>query len=59
MLNCWYCSRLLYVACTRAQGLLYLSQAAKRRVGGETKKKDLSEFVSAVMKHNEVSLIIA
>ncbi|KAF7976974.1 hypothetical protein HWV62_5051 [Athelia sp. TMB] len=40
--------RLLYVACTRAQGLLYLTHALKRRVGGETKSKNLSEFISAI-----------
>lgn len=48
------CRRLLYVACTRAQGLLYLSHAANRRVGGETKSKGLSEFVSVIVKHNQV-----
>jgi len=40
--------RLLYVACTRAQGLLYLSHAAVRKVAGETKTKKLSEFVSVI-----------
>ncbi|TFK40400.1 P-loop containing nucleoside triphosphate hydrolase protein [Crucibulum laeve] len=44
--------RLLYVACTRAQGLLYLTHAEQRKFGGEAKKKDLSEFVSAVTKQN-------
>ncbi|KZP25249.1 UvrD-helicase-domain-containing protein [Athelia psychrophila] len=43
--------RLLYVACTRAQGLLYLFHALKRRVGGETKGKNLSEFISAISGH--------
>ncbi|KIY44056.1 P-loop containing nucleoside triphosphate hydrolase protein [Fistulina hepatica ATCC 64428] len=47
--------RLLYVACTRAQGLLYLSHAAKRRVAGETKTRDISEFMSALLKENSVS----
>ncbi|KAJ7664695.1 P-loop containing nucleoside triphosphate hydrolase protein [Mycena rosella] len=44
--------RLLYVACTRAQSLLYLLHAAKRKVGGETKTKDLSEFVAAATKEH-------
>ncbi|KAK7061228.1 ATP-depentend DNA [Favolaschia claudopus] len=44
--------RLLYVACTRAQSLLYLSHVTKRKVGGETKTRDLSEFVSAVTKED-------
>ncbi|KAF8518460.1 P-loop containing nucleoside triphosphate hydrolase protein [Gautieria morchelliformis] len=38
--------RLLYVACTRAQGLLYLSHSTYRMTAGNLAKKDLSEFVS-------------
>lgn len=49
--------RLLYVACTRAQGLLYLSHAAKRKVAGETKTKELSEFISAVTKQNQARFL--
>ncbi|KAE9400182.1 UvrD-helicase-domain-containing protein [Gymnopus androsaceus JB14] len=49
--------RLLYVACTRAQSLLYLSHATQRKVGGETKSKDLSVFVSAVIKENPALFI--
>ncbi|KAJ7265966.1 P-loop containing nucleoside triphosphate hydrolase protein [Mycena haematopus] len=44
--------RLLYVACTRAQSLLYLSHVSKRKVGGETKTKDISEFISAATKEH-------
>ncbi|KAJ6516457.1 P-loop containing nucleoside triphosphate hydrolase protein [Mycena sanguinolenta] len=44
--------RLLYVAFTRAQSLLYLSHVSKRKVGGETKTKDVSEFVSAATKEH-------
>ncbi|KAJ7896080.1 P-loop containing nucleoside triphosphate hydrolase protein [Mycena olivaceomarginata] len=44
--------RLLYVACTRAQSLLYLSHVSKRQVGGETKPKDISEFISAATKEH-------
>ncbi|KAF8211704.1 P-loop containing nucleoside triphosphate hydrolase protein [Mycena galopus ATCC 62051] len=44
--------RLLYVACTRAQSLLYLSHVSKRKVGGETKTKEISEFVSAATKEH-------
>ncbi|KAH9939503.1 UvrD-helicase-domain-containing protein [Amylocystis lapponica] len=42
--------RLLYVACTRAQGLLYLSHSSSRMVAGEVKSKDLSEFIWAVIR---------
>ncbi|RDB25802.1 ATP-dependent DNA helicase PcrA [Hypsizygus marmoreus] len=44
--------RLLYVACTRAQGLLYLSHVEKRKVAGDTKSKELSEFISVITKQN-------
>ncbi|KAF9065598.1 P-loop containing nucleoside triphosphate hydrolase protein [Rhodocollybia butyracea] len=44
--------RLLYVACTRAQSLLYLSHATSRKVAGETKTKELSAFVSSVIKED-------
>ncbi|KAK7463908.1 ATP-dependent DNA helicase srs2 [Stygiomarasmius scandens] len=44
--------RLLYVACTRAQSLLYISHVNQRKVAGETKGKELSTFISAVTKQN-------
>ncbi len=47
--------RLLYVACTRAQCLLYLSHAEKRNIAGETKTRTMSPFLSAVRSENEVS----
>ncbi|KAF8656236.1 hypothetical protein AX16_002672 [Volvariella volvacea WC 439] len=37
--------RLLYVACTRAQGFLYLSYVRQRKSAGETKTKELSDFI--------------
>ncbi|GAC76648.1 3'-5' DNA helicase [Moesziomyces antarcticus T-34] len=40
--------RLLYVAMTRAEGVLYLSHATARMQGGETQDKILSNFVAAV-----------
>ncbi|KAM5530408.1 hypothetical protein V8D89_015919 [Ganoderma adspersum] len=40
--------RLLYVACTRAQGLLYLTHATSRMVAGEQKPAELSPFIAAV-----------
>ncbi|KAF5359087.1 hypothetical protein D9756_003438 [Leucocoprinus leucothites] len=46
--------RLLYVACTRAQCLLYLSHAEKRMVAGETKNKALSPFLTTVKQENEL-----
>jgi ATP-dependent exoDNAse (exonuclease V) beta subunit len=51
--------RLLYVACTRAQSLLYLSHVSKRQVGGETKPKDISEFISAATKEHSVGVFRA
>lgn len=48
--------RLLYVACTRAQGLLYMTFAEKRKVAGDTKAKAISEFISAVVKRNLVTV---
>jgi hypothetical protein len=49
-------SRLLYVACTRAQGFLYLTHASSRMAGGETKKRSISTFVSALSKAARVCL---
>ncbi|KAH7915664.1 P-loop containing nucleoside triphosphate hydrolase protein [Hygrophoropsis aurantiaca] len=45
--------RLLYVACTRAQALLYLTHSSKRKFAGDAKRKDLSEFVSAVLQTDQ------
>lgn len=47
--------RLLYVACTRAQCLLYLSHAEKRKIAGETKTRTISPFLSAVRTENQAS----
>ncbi|KAG8769836.1 hypothetical protein FRC15_004357, partial [Serendipita sp. 397] len=47
--------RLLYVACTRAQILLYLTYANKRKLGGETKTTDLSEYLKVVLKKGSKS----
>ncbi|CAE6448608.1 unnamed protein product [Rhizoctonia solani] len=44
--------RLLYVACTRAQALLYLTHSSSRMVGGETRKTTLSEFVSCIIRQD-------
>ncbi|CAA7266986.1 unnamed protein product [Cyclocybe aegerita] len=45
--------RLLYVACTRAQTLLYLLYSDKRQVAGKTKNKGLSEFVDDVKQKDD------
>jgi DNA helicase-2/ATP-dependent DNA helicase PcrA len=42
--------RLLYVACTRAQGLLCLSHASKHMVGSTTLRRTPSEFISFALK---------
>lgn len=47
--------RLLYVACTRAQALLYVLFSKTRVIAGRTKEKKLSDFVSVVRRNNEVS----
>jgi DNA helicase II / ATP-dependent DNA helicase PcrA len=46
--------RLLYVACTRAQGLLYLSYVSGRKVAGARGPRGLSQFVSVILNENEV-----
>ncbi|KAI0070422.1 UvrD-helicase-domain-containing protein [Panus rudis PR-1116 ss-1] len=43
--------RLLYVACTRAQALLYLSYTYNRMIGGELKTQELSPFVKPLPMH--------
>ncbi|KAF8806984.1 UvrD-helicase-domain-containing protein [Phlegmacium glaucopus] len=45
--------RLLYVASTRAQSLLYVLYSRKRQVAGQTKFKTLSEFISAVREKDD------
>ncbi|KAG6879550.1 hypothetical protein C0992_001555 [Termitomyces sp. T32_za158] len=40
--------RLLYVACTRAQGLLYLSYTANRSIAGNKMDRKVSPFISTV-----------
>jgi hypothetical protein len=42
--------RLLYVACTRAQGLLYLTYATSRKIGGVDKSRELTSFVASCAK---------
>ncbi|EIN10179.1 UvrD-helicase-domain-containing protein, partial [Punctularia strigosozonata HHB-11173 SS5] len=49
--------RLLYVACTRAQGFLYLTHVSNRMAGGEAKKRELSEFISVLSKAPRVRII--
>ncbi|KDQ59189.1 hypothetical protein JAAARDRAFT_655375 [Jaapia argillacea MUCL 33604] len=48
--------RLLYVACTRAQGLLALSYCSERMVAGEKKATELSHFILRVLKEAPVSV---
>ncbi|KAF7791687.1 hypothetical protein EIP86_002710 [Pleurotus ostreatoroseus] len=40
--------RLLYVACTRAQGLLYMSHCVSRMAAGTVKQSSLSGFLTAL-----------
>ncbi|KAI0784570.1 P-loop containing nucleoside triphosphate hydrolase protein [Abortiporus biennis] len=44
--------RLLYVACTRAQGLLYLTYANQRMMNGEKLEKYMSNFVNDLSNKN-------
>ena len=50
-----YHRRLLYVACTRAQGLLYLTHATSRMVAGEQKPQELSPFIATVRGDTKAS----
>ncbi|TFK20286.1 P-loop containing nucleoside triphosphate hydrolase protein [Coprinopsis marcescibilis] len=49
--------RLLYVACTRAKSLLYLTRSSSRMVAGDVKQKQLSKFIAATLEksHKESS----
>ena len=49
--------RLLYVACTRAQCLLYILYSEQRKVAGKARAKCLSEFVDVPREKNAVRLI--
>lgn len=53
-----YSRRLLYVACTRAQGLLYLSHTASRNVAGNKMDRKVSPFVSMVQWDDPVSTLV-
>ncbi|KAH7884318.1 P-loop containing nucleoside triphosphate hydrolase protein [Phlebopus sp. FC_14] len=44
--------RLLYVACTRAQTMLYLTHSLGRKTAGQMQGKDVSEFVSGLRDRN-------
>lgn len=46
--------RLLYVACTRAKGLLYLTRCLKRTIAGNLMDRKTSQFVSHVEQIDEV-----
>ena len=46
--------RLLYVACTRAQGLLYLTHATSRMVAGEQKPTGISPFIAEARRDAKV-----
>lgn len=49
--------RLLYVACTRAQTLLYLTHSSRRKVAGESKTRDLSDFISPISSQSPVGFV--
>ncbi|KAG6817676.1 hypothetical protein H0H87_005434 [Tephrocybe sp. NHM501043] len=50
--------RLLYVACTRAQGLLYITHAEERSIAGNKKGRAVSPFLSAVQRDNPVTDVV-
>lgn len=52
----WPYRRLLYVACTRAQSLLYLTHTESRMMSGEYKPQTISSFVGAVRTDPKVCL---
>ncbi|KAJ2914061.1 hypothetical protein MD484_g6352, partial [Candolleomyces efflorescens] len=45
--------RLLYVACTRAKSLLYLTRSTTRTVAGDQKARSLSKFIGNVMEKRQ------
>ncbi|KAJ2926931.1 hypothetical protein H1R20_g10172, partial [Candolleomyces eurysporus] len=45
--------RLLYVACTRAKSLLYITRSTIRTVAGDQKARALSKFIGNVMEKRE------
>ncbi|PCH42532.1 UvrD-helicase-domain-containing protein [Wolfiporia cocos MD-104 SS10] len=45
--------RLLYVACTRAKALLYLTHSTARMMSGEVRPKELSEFVITALQNSQ------
>jgi len=49
--------RLLYVACTRAQCLLYLLYSEKRQVAGKARTNGLSEFIDVPREKNPVTIV--
>ncbi|EFI27904.1 ATP-dependent DNA helicase pcra [Coprinopsis cinerea okayama7 len=44
--------RLLYVACTRAKSMLYLTRTTSRKVAGDVKQKQLSKFIANILDKN-------
>ncbi|KAK0446335.1 P-loop containing nucleoside triphosphate hydrolase protein [Armillaria borealis] len=50
--------RLLYVACTRAKGLLYLLNVAKRKIAGNFMERSLSYFVEHVIEGDQTILTL-
>ena len=48
--------RLLYVACTRAKCLLYLSHATTRMISGEDKATSISRFMATVRSNPQVRI---
>ncbi|KAK0500348.1 P-loop containing nucleoside triphosphate hydrolase protein [Armillaria luteobubalina] len=50
--------RLLYVACTRAKGLLYLLNVVKRKIAGNLMERSLSYFVEHVIEGDQVILTL-
>ncbi|KAK0204903.1 hypothetical protein DFS33DRAFT_709155 [Desarmillaria ectypa] len=50
--------RLLYVACTRAKGLLYLLNVVKRKIAGNFMERSLSYFVEHAIEEDETVLTL-
>ena len=56
-LNAMSPRRLLYVACTRAQGMLYLTHTTTRMIAGESLPQEVSPFVAAVRSNPKVGAV--
>ncbi|KAI0749394.1 P-loop containing nucleoside triphosphate hydrolase protein [Daedaleopsis nitida] len=51
--------RLLYVACTRAQGMLYLSHTTTRMMSGESVPQEISPYLAALRNNPQTTNLLS